>query len=128
MTAEERSPLELSFWRVLYRYLLSIVASLACGGAWYEVGVRLLHLGLYPLIVSGVGALALGFLLMGYLWLALDLSGPVPEGIDERARSYQLFGLWLGIPLATIVVLAVFAGLALVVGWIAYPSGVHPGH
>ena len=40
----QRPPLELTFWRTLYRYLLSIVASLACGFIWTNTGAKLLHL------------------------------------------------------------------------------------
>jgi hypothetical protein len=132
----ETPAVELSFWRVIYRYLLSIVASLVCGAIWYFVAVAplqlgsfraggFLHLGVYPLMLTGILALAVGFLGLGYVWLALDLGAPVPQGVDEQARNYELFGLWLGIPLVVLVVLALFAGLALLMGNLFYGSGLH---
>jgi len=98
------------------RYLLSIAGSLAVGAAWWGVGVRTLHLGVYTTIFTGVLALALGFLAMGYLWLSIDLSRPAPEGVDEQARNTQLFVLWMGMPLIVILILAVVGALAILVG------------
>src|ERR1700694_3803444 len=105
----KRPAVELTFWRTLSRYLVSIVASLACGFLWSISGARLLNLRVLPTIYTGVIALAVGFLVMGYLWLALDLSRPAPEGVDESDRKVQLFVLWLGVPLAVIFVCAVVA-------------------
>ena len=122
-TAQASGP-ELAFWRTLYRYLLSIVASLACGAAWWLLGVRLVHLGWRTTMFTGIVALSLGFLLMGYLWLSLDLSRPAPTDVDEREWSYQLFFLWLGIPAIVIGVIAFFAILALVIGPVVYPNGL----
>jgi len=110
-----RAPVELGFWRTLYRYLLSIVASLACGAAWYFTGIRFLRLGVLSTIVTGILALAIGFFLMGYLWLSLDVGKPVAEGVDEDERNTQLFVLWLGIPLAVLGVCALFALLSALV-------------
>ena len=112
---EAPAALELTFWRTLYRYLLSIVASLACGGAWTFIDLNFLHLGVLPTIITGVLALALGFFLMGFLWLSLDLSRPVPEGVDEHDRSRQLAMLWWGIPLTVVGVCGVVMVLAVVV-------------
>jgi hypothetical protein len=78
----------------------------------------------YTTIFTGVLALALGFLLMGYLWLSIDLTRPVPEGIDDQARNYQLFFLWLGVPLVVIAMLAVVAAVTILIGHIALPNGV----
>jgi hypothetical protein len=86
--------------------------------------VRLFHLGVYATIFTGVLALALGFLLMGYLWLSIDLSRPVPEGVDQQTRSYQLFFLWLGMPLVVIALFVVVAAVAILLGRIALPNGV----
>ena len=119
-----RPPLELTFWRTLYRYLLSIVASLACGFIWTNTGARLLHLKVLPTIYGGVISLAIGFLLMGYLWLSVDLSRPTPEGLDERDRHLQLFILWLGIPLAVIGVCTLVAVLAMLLGATVLSSGI----
>lgn len=115
---------ELSFWRTIYRYLISIVASLTTGGIWWLVGVQLLHLGWRSIMFTGIVALALGFLLMGFFWLSLDLSRPAPPGVDERERGYQLFFLWLGIPGAVIGVIALVAVLTLLLGPLLYPHGV----
>jgi hypothetical protein len=122
----ERPAVELTFWRTLYRYLLSIVASLGCGFLWSITGARLLHLQVLPTIYSGVIALAVGFLLMGYLWLSIDLARPLPEGVDSSDRSTQLFMLWLGIPLAVIGVCAVVAVIAVLLGATILSSGI-PG-
>ncbi|MHB8507117.1 MAG: hypothetical protein ACYDGR_00515 [Candidatus Dormibacteria bacterium] len=113
------------------------MASLLCGAAWFGLTQRLtfgfggqtviprvFHLGFLATIVTGVAALALGFLLMGFLWLALDLSLPVPAGVDPIERETQLFVLWLGIPLAVIAVLAVFALIAVVIGRVVYAGGL----
>ncbi|MGI8610611.1 MAG: hypothetical protein ACR2MY_15535 [Candidatus Dormibacteria bacterium] len=115
ISIEERPAVELTFWRTLYRYLLSIVASLVCGAAWYFTGVKFLHLGVLGTIVTGVIALALGFLLIGYLWLAIDVGRPLPEGVDEHDRNMQLFVLWMGIPLAVLGLCALVMMLAVVV-------------
>lgn len=115
VSVDDHPAVELTFWRTLYRYLLSIVASLACGAVWYFGGVKFLRLGVLGTIVTGVIALALGFLLMGYLWLAIDVGRPVPEGVDEHDRNTQLFVLWMGIPLAVLGVCAVVMVLAVVV-------------
>ena len=61
---EPKPAVELTFWRTLYRYLLSIVASLGCGFLWSITGARLLNLKVLPTIYTGVIALAVGFLLM----------------------------------------------------------------
>lgn len=114
-TLAKRAPLELGFWRTLYRYLLSIVASLACGAAWYFTGIRHLRLNLVATIVTGVLALALGFVVLGYLWLTLDLGRPVPDGVDADERDTQLVVLWLGIPIAVLLILALVMVVALVV-------------
>jgi hypothetical protein len=119
-----RPPLELTFWRTLYRYLLSIVASLACGFVWTNSGARLLHLKVLPTIFTGVISLAVGFLLMGYLWLSIDLSRPAPEGLEEGGRSTQLFILWLGIPLAVIGICAIVALAAVLLGATLLNSGI----
>lgn len=119
-------PVELTFWRTLYRYLLSIVASLACGFLWSLTGARLLHLQVLPTIYTGVIALAVGFIAIGYFWLSLDLARPAPEGVDKDQRDTQLFLLWLGIPLGVIAVCAVVALLAVVLGATALSSGL-PG-
>jgi len=124
----QRPPLELTFWRTLYRYLLSIVASLACGFIWTNPGAKLLHLQVLPTIYTGVISLAIGFLLMGYLWLSIDLSRPTPEGLDEGQRNTQLFILWLGIPLAVIGVCAVVAVLAVLLGATVLNSGIPAPH
>lgn len=118
------NPVELTFWRTLYRYLLSIVASLGCGFVWSITGARLLHLRVLPTIYTGVLALALGFLLMGYLWLSIDLSRATPEGVDEEERKTQLFVLWLGIPLGVIAICAVVAVVAVVIGATVYSTGL----
>ncbi|GAC1331195.1 MAG: hypothetical protein NVSMB17_09090 [Candidatus Dormibacteria bacterium] len=75
-------------------------------------------------IVTGVIALALGFLLMGYLWMALDLNRPLPEGVDEHDRNLQLFMLWMGIPLAVVGVCAVVMILAVVVAGTVLNSNI----
>jgi hypothetical protein len=118
-------PVELAFWRTLSRYLVSIVASLAFGFAWSITGARLLNLKVLPTIFTGVIALAIGFLVMGFLWLRLDLSRPAP-GVDEADRRTQLFVLWLGIPLAVIGVCAVVALIAVILGATVLSSGI-PG-
>ena len=71
-------------------------------------------------------SLAVGFLLMGYLWLSIDLSRPTPDGVDEADRNTQLFMLWLGIPLAVIGVCVVVAVIAVVLGATVLNSGL-PG-
>ena len=48
------SAVELTFWRTLSRYLVSIVASLACGFVWSITGARLLNLRVLPTIYTGV--------------------------------------------------------------------------
>ncbi|MFN2465610.1 MAG: hypothetical protein ABR598_05020 [Candidatus Dormibacteria bacterium] len=117
-------PVELGFWRTLYRYLLSIVASLACGAAWYFFDIRVLHLGALAITFTGVLALALGFFLMGYLWLSLDVGRPAPEGVDEEERNTQLFLLWMGIPLGVVAVCGVFALVAVVLAGTVLRSGI----
>ena len=102
------------------------MASLGCGFLWSITGARLLHLKVLPTIYTGVIALAVGFLLMGYLWLSLDLARPLPEGVDSSDRSTQLFMLWLGIPLAVIGVCAVVAVIAVALGATVLSSGI-PG-
>jgi hypothetical protein len=119
-----RAPLELTFWRTLYRYLVSIVASLACGFIWTNTGAKLLHLQVLPTIYTGVISLAVGFLLMGYLWLSIDLSRPAAEGLDAGERDTQLFILWLGIPLAVIGICAVVAVLAVLLSGTVLSSGI----
>jgi hypothetical protein len=114
-TIAKQAHLELGFWGTLYRYLLSIVASLACGAVWYFTGIKHLHLNLIATIVTGVLALALGFIILGYLWLTLDLGRPVPVGVDADERNTQLVVLWLGIPIAVLLVCALVMVLALVV-------------
>ena len=52
---------------------------------------------------------------------------PPPPGVDEKERSYQLFFLWLGIPLVVIFVIAMVAILALVLGPAVFSSGL-PTH
>jgi heme/copper-type cytochrome/quinol oxidase subunit 2 len=118
---------ELTFWRTLSRYLVSIVASLACGFVWSITGARLLSLGVVPTIYTGVIALAVGFLAMGYLWLSLDLSQPA-SGIDASDRNVQLFILWLGIPLAVIGVCAVVGLIAVILGATVLSSGIPGPH
>jgi hypothetical protein len=129
-------PVQLTFWRTLYRYLLSIVGSLVCGGTWFgltqglSIGKATLipqvfHIGLYVTIFSGVLALTIGFILMGYIWLSIDLSRPAPEGVDEKDRNYQLFVLWLGIPVGVMAVCALVAILAAVIGGTVYSTGLH---
>jgi hypothetical protein len=110
-----------------------------CGGVWYGLtqGLRLprsargvviiprvLHLGVYPTILTGVLALGLGFLLMGYLWLSIDLSRPAPVGIDRNERELQLFILWLGVPLVVVLVCALVALIAVAVAHFALSSGL----
>jgi hypothetical protein len=75
---------------------------------------------------TGVLALAAGVIIAGYIWLSLDLSRPVPDGVDEQQRNYQLFVLWLGIPLAVIGVCALVALLAIVLSATVLSSGL-PG-
>jgi hypothetical protein len=75
---------------------------------------------------TGVLALAAGIIIAGYIWLSLDLSRPVPDGVDEQQRNYQLFVLWLGIPLAVIGVCALVALLAIVLSATVLSSGL-PG-
>jgi hypothetical protein len=118
---EQHPAVELTFWRTLYRYLLSIVASLACGAAWYFTGVRFLHLGVLGTIVTGVIALALGFLLIGYLWLAIDVGKPLPAGVDEQDRNTQLFVLWMGIPLGVLAI----CGLVMVIAVVVAATALH---
>jgi hypothetical protein len=125
--APPNPPVELPFWRTLSRYLVSIVASLACGFVWSITGARLLSLGVVPTIYTGVIALAVGFLAMGYLWLSLDLSQPA-SGIDESDRNVQLFILWLGIPLAVIGVCAVVGLIAVILGATVLSSGIPGPH
>lgn len=115
MGVEAPPALELTFWRTLYRYLLSIVASLVCGAIWTFIDLNLLHLGVLPTIITGVIALALGFFLMGFMWLALEVNRPLPEGVDEQDRNTQLFVLWMGIPLAVVLVCGVVMVLAVIV-------------
>ena len=121
----EAPPVELTFWRTLSRYLVSIVASLACGFVWSITGARLLNLRVLPTIYTGVIALAIGFLIMGFLWLSLDLKRPA-AGVDKSDRRVQLFVLWLGIPLAVIGVCAVVALIAVILGATVLNSGI-PG-
>ncbi|MFN2462676.1 MAG: hypothetical protein ABR573_02090 [Candidatus Dormibacteria bacterium] len=66
-------------------------------------------------IITGVIALALGFFVMGYLWMALDLNRPLPEGVDEDERNMQLFILWMGIPLSVLAICGVVMIAAVVV-------------
>ncbi|MEA2646838.1 MAG: hypothetical protein QOE92_1921 [Chloroflexota bacterium] len=121
---EERAPVELRFWRTIYRYLLSIVASLAAGFAWSMTGARFLNLGMLGTISTGVLALAAGILLSGYLWLTLDIGRPVPEGVDEQQRNTQLFVLWLGIPLAVLGICAIVGLVAIVLSATVLGSGL----
>jgi len=121
---EQRPAVELTFWRTLYRYLLSIVASLACGAIWYFTGVRFLHLGVLGTIVTGVIALALGFLLIGYLWLAIDVGRPLPEGVNEQERNTQLFMLWMGVPLGVLGVCAIVMVVAVLVAMTALHTNI----
>lgn len=121
-------PLELRFWRTIYRYLLSIVASLATGAAWYFTGIRFLRLGVLATIFTGVLALAVGFFLMGYLWLSLDLDRPAPKGVDEDERNTQLFMLWLGIPLAVLAVCGFFALVSVLIAATALRNGIPIPH
>ncbi len=126
--ADSPAALELTFWRTLYRYLLSIVASLACGGAWTFLDLNFLHLGVLPTIITGVVALALGFFLMGYLWMALDLNRPLPPGVEESDRNTQLFILWIGIPLGVVAVCGFFALFAVVLAETVLRSGIPAAH
>jgi hypothetical protein len=121
---EEQPPLELGFWRTLYRYLLSIVASLAVGAAWWFLDTRVMHLSALAITFTGVLALALGFFLMGYLWLSIDLGRPVPDGVDADERNAQLFVLWLGIPLGVLAVCGVFALFAVLLAGTVLSSGI----
>jgi hypothetical protein len=98
------------------------VASLACGFAWFEA-TRFIHVGFYGTIFTGVVALALGFIVMGFLWLTLDIARPVPEGVDEGERNRQLFALWLGIPLGVLLICAVVGVAAIAIG-----AAVYGGH
>jgi hypothetical protein len=120
----EPAPVELPFWRTFMRYLLSIVASLALGAAWWAVGVRMIHLDFRTTMYTGVVALALGFLLMGFFWLSLDLGQPTAAGVDEQARNYQLFFLWLGIPAIVTCVIALVAIASLLLGPVVFGSGL----
>jgi hypothetical protein len=85
---------------------------------------RVFHLGFLATIFTGIAALAVGFFVTGYLWLSLDLSRPAPPGVDDRQRSYQLFGLWLGLPMLVIGVLSVFAIIAVGIGATVYSNGI----
>jgi hypothetical protein len=125
---EGRPALELGFWRTLYRYLLSIVASLACGAAWYFFDIKVMHLGALAITFTGVLALALGFFLIGYLWLSIDLGRPVPEGVDADERNAQLFVLWLGIPLGVVAVCGVFALFAVLLAGTVLSTGIPAPH
>lgn len=126
LTEDEVAPVQLRFWRTIYRYLLSIVASLGAGFAWSMTGARLLNLHTLATIFTGVIALAVGFLVMGYIWLTLDIGRPVPEGVDEDARNTQLFMLWIGIPLAVLGVCALVALVAVLLSVTVLGSGL-PG-
>lgn len=75
---------------------------------------------------TGVVALALGVVIAGYIWLSIDLSRPVPDGVDEQQRNYQLFILWLGIPLGVIVICGMVALLAVIISATVLSSGL-PG-
>ena len=77
-------------------------------------------------IFTGVLALAVGVIIAGYFWLSIDLSRPAPEGVDEQSRNYQLFILWIGIPLAVIAVCAAVALLAILLSATVLSSGL-PG-
>ncbi|HEV3233443.1 MAG TPA: hypothetical protein VG329_02710 [Candidatus Dormibacteraeota bacterium] len=125
-TPEDRAPVELPFWRTLYRYLLSIVASLAAGFIWLQTGAQLLKLNVLGTMFTGVAALAVGVIIAGYMWLSIDLSRPVPEGVDEQSRNYQLFILWIGMPLLVIGVCALVALVAVVISSTVLSSGL-PG-
>jgi hypothetical protein len=125
---DDSGPVELTFWRTLYRYLLSIVASLAAGFIWLQTGAQLLRLNVLGTMFTGVLALAVGIIATGYLWLSIDLSRPVPAGVDERARNYQLLILWLGIPLGVVAVCAVVALLAILISATLLNSGLPGGH
>ncbi len=69
-------------------------------------------------------ALLLGFVLIGFVWLSLDLSRAAPTGVDEQGRNYQLFLLWLGIPLIVLAVMLVVGILAIILGATAL-RGLH---
>ncbi|MEA2682442.1 MAG: hypothetical protein QOK05_770 [Chloroflexota bacterium] len=104
------------------------MASLATGAAWYFTGIRFLHLGVLATIFTGVIALSVGFFLMGYLWLSIDLSRPAPEGVDHDERSSQLFMLWLGIPVAVVLVCGVFALVSVLIAATALRNGIPVPH
>ncbi len=79
-------------------------------------------------IFTGVLALAVGVIISGYFWLSIDLSRPVPEGVDEQSRNYQLFILWIGIPLAVVAVCAAVAVVALLLSSTVLSSGLPGQH
>ena len=126
--AEAPGPVELTFWRTLYRYLLSIVASLAAGFIWLQTGAQLLRLNVLGTMFTGVLALAIGVIAAGYLWLSIDLNKPVPAGVDERGRNAQLLILWLGIPLGVVLLCGIVALLAIVISATALNSGLPSQH
>jgi hypothetical protein len=102
------------------------VASLALGFAWLQTGAQLLKLNVLGTMFTGVVALAVGAIVAGYLWLSIDLSRPVADGVDEQSRNYQLFILWIGMPLLVIGVIALVALVAIVVSSTVLSSGL-PG-
>ena len=79
-------------------------------------------------IFTGVLALAVGVIISGYFWLSIDLSRSVPEGVDEQSRNYQLFILWIGIPLAVVAVCATVAVVALLLSSTVLSSGLPGQH
>ncbi|MDP9325200.1 MAG: hypothetical protein M3O87_01510, partial [Candidatus Dormibacteraeota bacterium] len=91
-----------------------------------QTGAQLLKLNVLGTMFTGILALALGVIISGYVWLSLDLSRPVPEGVDEQSRNYQLFVLWIGIPLAVIGVCALVALVAILISSTVLSSGL-PG-
>ena len=104
------------------------MASLASGGAWFFLGVNNggalhLRLGFLATILTGIVALAVGVFVAGYLWLALDLRS-TPDGVDPADRQFQLFVLWLGIPLGVLAVCGVVALLSIVVANTVLSGGV----
>jgi hypothetical protein len=102
------------------------VASLAAGFIWLQTGAQLFKLNVEGTIFTGVAALAVGAVIAGYVWLSIDLSRPVPEGVDEQSRNYQLFILWIGMPLLVIGVCALVALVAILISSTVLSSGL-PG-
>jgi hypothetical protein len=104
------------------------VASLALGFAWLQTGAQLLKLNVLGTMFTGVLALAVGAIIAGYTWLSIDLSRPAPEGVDEQARNYQLFILWIGMPLLVIAVIALVALAAIIISSTVLSSGLPGQH